>query len=467
MNTTSHRILSKYAHLLSAHWLREVCQALFFIYLARQSTGSYGEFMLAMGMGGILLLCAEFGFNQSLVAFLSREGTNPGEALVQVSIIKGSLLICTWLGMVGFVYWQNYAPSLRMLVLVIGGGIGMEALASTFLVVLRVQGRQDLESRIRYFSTILAFGYGLLTLWWGCAPLIIALYKPIESLTNLVGAWVIVWARDHYHLRWSGYRKVWGMAKNGLIFALLDITSIIYNKINLLFLQQAAGSQGVAQYSATWQMVDGISSLVSGILMRSVLFPILARLWQTDRRAVPQFSQKTFGWLMAAALPLMFVLYQESDRLINLIYGSGYQDAVWLQKYLVITVLFAFIHNLAAYLMMSMGRERLLLIFYLVGLTFNLAWCILAIPAFPLLGAALAVILTKGGVAVMSVSYCQRCFGIIPWWPFIQLAAAAITGLLLYYLGLAHLPRIMADALSLVPFLGLGWHWRRLESRQG
>ena len=62
------------------------------------------------------------------------------------------------------------------------------------------------------------------------------------------------------------------------------------------------------------------------------------------------------------------------------------------------TVAFAFLHNLAAFLMISMQLPQLLLIFYLAGLALNLLWC-LVIPLTPLLGAALAMVVTKGGVA--------------------------------------------------------------------
>ena len=57
---------------------------------------------------------------------------------------------------------------------------------------------------------------------------------------------------------------------------------------------------------------------------------------------------------MAVALVVMFVLFIESDRIIPLLYGPHYLEAVWLQKVLVVTVVFAFLHNLAAFLMISM-----------------------------------------------------------------------------------------------------------------
>ncbi len=60
-------ILSKIAYLLGARWFQEALQTVFFIYLARVSAATYGEFMMALGLGSILLMVAEFGLNLPFV----------------------------------------------------------------------------------------------------------------------------------------------------------------------------------------------------------------------------------------------------------------------------------------------------------------------------------------------------------------------------------------------------------------
>ncbi len=457
----SHRILKKFAYLLSARWVREAFQAVFFIYLARHSTTTYGEFMLALGLGQILLLIGEFGLNLPLVSMLSQRDAHRGEALSQVSLLKGALLTCAWVGVMGFIHWQDYALPLKQVMLVLAAGVGLEALGSTFFVVCQVQGRQDLEGKIRALAAGLGFGYAIITLIMGAPPLVVACFKLVETLINLTLGAVLIISQRPFRPRWPAFSRLGATLRLGLIFALIELAATIYNKANLFFLQRFAGADAVAQYSVSWQMVDGFSSLVSNLLLQSVIFPLFVQLWAVDRGQVTRLAQNTARWLLAAACPLMFVLFIESDRLIPFIFGPHYQDAVWLQRYLVITVICAFLHNLAAFLMISMKRERLLLNFYLAGLIFNLLCCSLAMPTAPLLGAALAMILTKAVVALMTVSYCQRLLGLIPLRPLFHLAAAALAGAGLYLVGLSLLTRELAEALALAPILGLGWHWWR------
>jgi O-antigen/teichoic acid export membrane protein len=176
---------------------------------------------------------------------------------------------------------------------------------------------------------------------------------------------------------------------------------------------------------------------------------------------VPALARNTARWLLAAALAVMFVLGVESDRLIPLVYGPRYLEAVHLQHYLVVTVVFAFLHNLSVFLMLSMRLERLLLLFYLGGLAFNLLWCSLALPQAPLWGAALAMVLTKGGVALLTVSYVQRHVGLFSAKPLRQLGAATLAGAALYLMTSGYLARELAEILALAPLLGLAWHWWR------
>ncbi len=127
--------------------------------------------MLALSVGQILLFMAEFGLNQHLVPLLARKENEQGDILVQVSMLKGMLLACGCLGMLFFVHWQGYSHGLKMLVFVLGIGVGMEALASSFFVAFQVEGHQRLEGKIKAMGATLGFGYGLIPAFPRGSPL--------------------------------------------------------------------------------------------------------------------------------------------------------------------------------------------------------------------------------------------------------------------------------------------------------
>lgn len=456
-------ILKPLAYLLSARWAREALQALFFIILARKSAATFGEFMLALGLGSILIMGVEFGLNYHLVGEIIRKGEKADETLSQALALKVCLLTVALAATWRFVSWQNYESQLAWIMLLMGAGVGLEGLATTFFVALQVAGRQDLEGKIRTVAATLGFGYGLITLALGAPPILIVLFKWVEALTNLVGGALTVRGLQGFSWRRPNLESMRRLLWTASIFAFTEIIAAIYNKANIFFLQNHGGVNAVAQYSAPWQIVEGLSALVSNLLMHQVMFPIFVRLWGTDQDKVSLLARDAARWLVLAAFPLMFLLFAESDRIIPLIFGPRFQEAVWLLKYLVPAVIIAFLHNLAGFLMMSMDRQRLLLLFYLGGLLVNLGLCIWVIPLAPLPGAAVAIILTKGVVALMTVLYVQRRLQFITPALLGEMAGITLAALGLYIVAKNVMLRGFAELLGLAPFFWAGWRWRRQE----
>ena len=449
----SHRIFSKLASLLSARWFMEILQALFFIYLARQSTSTYGEFMLAINLGTIIRLVAEFGLNVPLVGFLSKKDGSSPEVLSQMLVLKAGLLALAYVGAVGFVNWQHYSSALAKFTLIISLGFGLEALTTTFFTTLEVRGHQLQEGKIRAVAALFGYSYGFAAIFWGAPPLLIAFYKLIETLINLAGG---AWSVGLKNLwRWPSLTGLGSTLRRVLIFAVLEVTAILFNKANIFYLQHYAGANGVAQYSATWQVVDGCSTIAANLVLQSILFPLFVKFWDKDRREVVLLARASARWLLGSGLVLMMVLWAESDRLIPLVYGPHFSDAVWLQRYLVITILFSMLHNLAGFLLISMRLERLLVMVYVGALAFNLLLCQLFIPTHPLAGAAIAIILTKGIMAVLTFGFIQRRLKVFPLEDMVVLAASLASGLLAYWASLHIMPRGFALMVGVGVLLGL------------
>jgi O-antigen/teichoic acid export membrane protein len=458
----SYGIVSKFAHLAGAQWIHDGLHTFFLIYLARLSTSDYGEFMVAFGLASIILFLGEFGLNQPLVSSLCKKYSHKGDILAQYTLLKGILLVAGWLGVVVFIHWQHYTPGLKNLVMVITAGVGLEAIASSFFVAIRVEGRQDLEGRIKVVAGILGYGYAIALLSLGAKPHWIALFKLIENLTNLAGGvWMALKKTSFTGLAFKrkSLARIWATAKHGSVFVLMALAAILYNKANLYFLQNQGGPVKVAQYSVTWELVDGISILVSNLLLRSILYPLFVRLWKSNRSEFSRLANNSVRWLIGASLPIMFVLFIESDRIIGGIYGGAYYEAMWMQKWLVGTIICGFLHNLAAYLMMSQGKQRLLLVVYICGLGLNLTLCYTLIPINPLLGTCLAMLATKAAVAITTTTYCQMTMRIIDLRSMWRIGVACLCAAVLYAatcpLGIREIPEILA----LLPFLYLIRMW--------
>lgn len=454
--------LRPFAYLLAARWLRDGAQAVFLIFLARHSMDTYGNIMLAMNMGQILLFCSEFGINQHFILLLANRSAAPSAVLRQITLLKAALLMVGGLCLTAFALWQGYSHELLAMALIIGFAFGLDSFVNSYYVICQSLGRQDMEARLRGVAALFGYGAGLLALFSGASPLIIALFKPIESLTSLAGAAKMLrrsWEAATTPL-WSA---IWATWKGTFPFTLMALAAILYNKINLFFLQSFGGAQAVAQYSATWQLVDGISVLASGLLLGNVLFPVFAKLWVKDQQAFASKAQAYAAQLAALSLPLVFVLGVCSELIIALLYGDQYSEAARVQPLLSLCIFFAFVHNLAYYLLLSMRKHMLVLGFFVAGLAVNTALCLQLVPGAPLDGAVWAIVATKGFVALLTVGSCQRFLKLFTLRVVLGLLFAATGAVGLTFAGRSIGRPLFGEALALLLLLLHLWRCYKLH----
>lgn len=455
-------IPQRLGYILGAQWTRDLSWTIFTILLARQSSGTLGQIMLALSYGYLVKTAADVGLNDFLLSSFARSGRGAKELLGEVSWFKLVLLavalVVTWI-VTGV---QGYDWSLRLVVLCIACGFGLDGVSDSFFALCQARGRQDVEMRVRIPAALLGIGYGIGCVVLGAPTIFIAAFKPIESVLLMAFALKALGRNPLAHFGWRQFKDLLRQLKTGLIFTGMAACAMLYNKLNVFFLKQYGGDAAVGGYSVAWETVEGISTMVSSALLGKVIFPLLAKTWQEDKAAFRQLSGQTARSLWAAALPVIFLIYVESDRFLTLVYGAQYSLSVTAQQLLTPCVATAFLHNLAAYAMISMQRHRLLLVFYVSGLVVNLVCCCVLIPMSPLEGAALSLTFTKVWVAILTVGFFQttvRPMSFAQWC--ILLGTGCFAAGMWYALGhnLA-LPREAAELAGLVPLVALFWFWR-------
>lgn len=446
--------------ILGAQWTRDLSWTIFTILLARRSPDIMGQIVLALTFGYLVKTAADVGLNDYLLSTFARRDDSPTRLLGEVSWLKTAILLCALLAVWIISGVLGYGSGLRLIILAIAAGLGLDAITDSFFALCQARGRQDVELRIRAPAAIIGIGYGIVAVVAGWPPLAIAMYKPAESVLILVFSAVALRRNPFCSLNLASLKDLGQRMKGGWVFTGMAVCAMVYNKINIIFLKKYGGNADVAGYGVAWETIEGISVLISGALLGKVIFPLLASLWKENKEKFAALAGQTARTLWAASLPLIFLVCVESDRFLTFIYGPQYADAAIAQQILSPCLATAFLHNLAAYAMISMRRQNLLFIFYLSGLAINILCCFLVIPGHALAGAALTLSITKIWVAILTVSFFQwhtRAMTLAQW---AALLGAGGACLVLWQGVLMVAPREVAEACGLIPLLILFWKWR-------
>jgi O-antigen/teichoic acid export membrane protein len=429
-------IITRFAHLLSAQGVEGICTTGFFLYLAWLDATVYGQIMYGIAAGGIVMKVVQYGLYYPLVADL---GTSPPErapeVLNRVNVIKLVLMVPTMIAVVGIALYREFALEMSLVLISITLGFALDGFADTFFADLRVRGRQDREARVKIVATVASFGYGFAAAALGLSPVAVSLFRLISSGIR-VGYGIVVWIA-RYSSAWLSRpdrEPTLRLFRTATAFAFIEILGVVYNKTNIFFLESATagGVRNVALYSATWNLVDAVSILVSEQFLGWVIFPLLATLWNQNRREAADLIRVNARWLLVMSFPVMFVLHTGSDFFIRTIYPADYAPAAWMQRYLVWTIVLSFEQNLFAYVMMVAGAARRLLVFTAIATILNVVFNVTLVERFDLAGGCLVIILTKLVMTVLTFCYCQASFRLFGWRDLAFPVTLAATGLLFY-----------------------------------
>lgn len=448
------------AFILGAQWTRDLFWTAFTIILARKSPDILGQIILALTFGYLVKTAVDVGLNDFLLAKFARRETRPTALLAEVTWLKLFALFISLLVIWAVSIWQEYGFGLRIIIFAIAAGLGLDAISDSFFALCQARGRQDIEMRIRIPAALAGLGYGIIATLLDFPAVAIAMFKPVEAVLCIIFV-IIMLGRNPLKLpRKNSLKDLWFQMKDGIIFTGMAACAMFYNKINIIFLKKYGGNAEVAGYGVAWETIEGLSVLVSSALLGKVIFPLLAKLWADNKNAFRKLAGQTARSLWASALPLIYLVYVESDRFLPFIYGSQYLDAVTAQKILTPCLATAFLHNLAAYAMIGMKKHKLLFLFYISGLFINLVCCILLIPPDPLNGAALSLAITKIWVAVLTVSYFQwktRPMTALQW---LLITAVFLFSIAIWKILAIYWIREFAELCGLLPLLLLFWKWR-------
>ncbi|MDL2291466.1 hypothetical protein LJC09_05125, partial [Desulfovibrio sp. OttesenSCG-928-F20] len=222
---------------------------------------------------------------------------------------------------------------------------------------------------------------------------LIGCFKLVEALCQ----WGLIGLALHWRFGRDreGMRGWLGRWRHGFLFAGIAVCGLLYNKLNLYLLDHFADSRALGLYNAPWEIVDGLCILVSGALIEKVMFPLMAGQWRKDPQAFMRFNRITVQCLLLLGLISSYFLYVEADRMLLILFGSEYQTSQALLHAQLPCIIAAFLHNLAACMLISMRLYRQVFLAYLSGLLLNILLCGMLIPAHGALGAAWAISGTK------------------------------------------------------------------------
>lgn len=398
---TARVLAGRFGYVFCAQWGSSLLTGVLLILLARSGPELYGFFTLAMALGALVNMATDAGLKDYLVPLMTRRRAPVRRILAQAMFLQTGLLLLSLALLALLCLLLGYGPQKSAVNLIVAAGMGLNTAVQSFFVLCRIRGRQDTEMRITVPASLAGSLFGIACLLSGFPPAFLACFKLVESSVAcvLIGR-ALRWRLGGFP---TGCGRWIGEWRHGLSFTGIAVCALLYNKLNMYVLDRHGGEYSLGLYNAPWEIVDGLSVLVSGAFLAKVIFPHLAGRWQKDIRSFARTCGVIGAGLLLFGLALSFILAATGERLLPLLYGQAYAASAPLLRAQLPCLLASSLHNLAASMLICMQQYRPLLLAYASGLLCNIALCALLIPDQGALGAAWAISGTKIWMAACTV----------------------------------------------------------------
>jgi len=214
-----------------------------------------------------------------------------------------------------------------------------------------------------------------------------------------------------------------------------NLLANLFFKIDVFLLLPLTNATILGYYNAAYKFVNALNFIPSKFTL--AIFPMLSRLSTGSTDAMRRALIVSVKLLLWIALPITVATVFIAEPLILLFAGAAYlPDSAIALQWLIFFLPFSFINSVVHYVLIALNEQRFLTRAFLIGLLFNVAANLIAIPTMTYRGAALVTVLSELALLVPFYYALRKHMPPLPirdilWRP---AAAAAVMGAVLYAL---------------------------------
>lgn len=367
------------------------------IYIARylQEVG-FGKYSFACAFTLLFSVIADMGLSTLTIRELARDKENAGKYFVNASLIKIILSIIAFMSIFLVMNQLKYSSDTTLAVYIFGGYEIINSYNQFYRSIFRAFEKMEYETLIRVIEKVVLFllilwitahGYGLIEIVY--AFLITSVGTFLLSLLVIIKKFI----KPKYKLDLNYIKNI---ARDSFPFALTVIFCMIYFKIDTVMLSIMKGDEVVGWYNASYNIIDGLSPLIAGSVAGATL-PLMSKYFtlQNKKEELKDIYIRSFQVVSTLGLFISIVVTIFADKIIKLLYGSGYSNAAVSLQILIWAFFIICLSTVSSSFLNATNKQTIVVIGTAIGALFNVILNFLLIPQYSLLGAAFATVVTE------------------------------------------------------------------------
>ncbi len=395
------------AILFISQFLGYILGFFYIIYSARYlGAEDFGTLSFAIAFTGIFGVFMDLGLSTFTTREVSKDKKLAGKFLGNTILIRAILSLFIFLVIVIFVNMFSYPPVVKNIIYIITLSTVFAVAADIFNSIFQSYEKMEfraigqiLNNSFLLAGALIAIIFKLDIIWFAFAYLIANLFFFIYSALICIKKFVLPKIEiDFYFWKWALLKSL------PISFAILF--SIIVFRIDTVILSLIKGNIAVGYYNASYKLIEALMAVP--IVFSTAVYPVFSKLHVYSKDSLSFSYHKSFKYLLILGLPIAAGSVALSDQIILLVYGTGFIQSSTALKILIWVIPIIYLTYIFRILLISINKQKLLLIILSICMIFNITANILLIPYFSYLGSSIVTVLTEFLSLVLSVYFISK-----------------------------------------------------------
>jgi O-antigen/teichoic acid export membrane protein len=371
---------------------------------------AFGLFAVIQSMSLLLEMLLPLGQQDVIVRTVARERTaifshwlNASLSTLLVSLVLGA-------GVAIVALFKGFGADTNLALYVAAAGFPFAGLNLISQAVLQGAERMEYQAIAAFVGRVV----GLLLLWMLLANGA-GIWAAFAGRAVFQGiSWVIlsraIWSHTRRNNWPIGFRMDITSCKKDLgiafPFLLQKFLTEGFNRLNVMILPILFTLATVGLFNAAMQITQASSMIIQIVML--VFLPLFTRSFQQDTNKLGSLSDQMVKFMLIFIFPAIFFIAVLADKIILLLYGSGYEGAVALLQVVVWAQVFFAVDAVMKQNMIASDNEGSMVLRSALALTVNIVLTIVFGKIFGVIGVVAAVVVSSAFLLALDVIFVTR-----------------------------------------------------------
>ena len=382
----------------------------FLIYIARYlGESEFGVYSFAISFTSLFVIFADLGISQFIIREIARNKEITSEYISNSLIVKFLLSIVTFILIALTINIMGYPQEVINIVYLFSIYTILSSFAQIFMSVFQAFENMEYTAIALISEKIILIPLGFFVLILGYGLLELAYVYVIAAILKVIISVIITLLKISTPTTKIDFKISKMLTIKSLPFGLNVMFATFFFQIDTVLLSIFKGNIAVGVYSAAYNPLLSLSSVVSGVVT-SAIYPVMSRYFITSKDSLETFTVLSSKYLAIIGFPISFGCLILADKFIALFYAGQYTQSILAFQILAVFIPIRLLSSITSTFLTSINRQGIRTTTIFLGAIFNILLNLILIPYISYIGACIATVLSELFLYLLYIHFINKYF---------------------------------------------------------